>query len=88
MFGAMFDRLLSDVVTRDESSPIFKHHVTHICRKSRALTPEKYLAQDPDMIVADYLASMTDSYFIALYAHLFPRSARRLEYRGYFDDLP
>ncbi len=88
MFGAMYDRLLADVVTRDESSPIFRHHVAHICRKSSALTVEKYLAQDPNMVVADYLASMTDSYFIALYAHLFPSSAHHLEYRGYFDDLP
>ena len=33
---------------------------------------EDYLAGEPNQIVVDYLASMTDSYFMALYGHLFP----------------
>ena len=28
---------------------------------------------------------MTDSYFIDLYAYLFPNSQLRVEYKGYFD---
>ena len=42
------------------------------------------VGEDPDRIVVDYIASMTDDYFVELYAHLFPDSGRKIEYIGYF----
>ena len=46
---------------------------------------EDYLAGEPNQIVVDYLASMTDSYFMALYGHLFPRSDKQVVVFAYED---
>lgn len=87
MFSDLYERLRLDLMEGRESSPIFVHHVQRLCASSRTLTPEGYLSQDPDQIVADYLASMTDGYFSALHAHLFPSKPRNVSLRGYCDDL-
>lgn len=87
MFEEMYAQLLSDVVTDRRESPIFQHHLKRLCVASRSIKPEEYLAQDPNQIVVDYMASMTDSYFMAIYAHLFPESPRRIQTRGYCADL-
>ena len=45
----------------------------------------KYEQTDPNQIVVDYIASMTDDYFIDLHAHLFPESTATIDYKGYFE---
>ncbi len=87
MFSEMYDRLLSDLQTGNESSPVYKHHVTNLCAKSHTLTQDDYLQTDDNQIVVDYMASMTDNYFMALYAHLFPNSSKHIIQRGYCYDL-
>lgn len=87
MFAQLYERLLADVQAGNESSPVFKHHVAALCAKSRSITPEGYLATEPNQVVVDYLASMTDSYFAALYNHLFPGGRRHLTTRTYCWDL-
>ena len=87
MFEDMYARLLADLVAGREDSPIFRHHVKRLCAQSRSITPEGYLAGEPNQIVVDYMASMTDSYFVAIYEHLFPGSTRRIQTRGYCADL-
>ena len=87
MFEELYARLLADLEAGDESSPVTKHHVANLCAKSRTVTAERYLQTEPNQIVVDYMASMTDSYFMALYAHLFPRSDKHIIARGYCADL-
>lgn len=87
MFERLYERLLSDVRAGDESSPVFRHHIDYLAAKSSSLTREGYLRTEANQIVVDYLASMTDRYFTALYAHLFPDDPRRLIERGYCADL-
>ena len=53
----------------------------------RVHNAEDYLAGEPNQIVVDYLASMTDRYFTSLFAHLFPESPLRTVTRGYCADL-
>jgi len=36
-------------------------------------------------MVVDYIASMTDDYFVDLYKHLFPGSKYDVKYVGYFE---
>ena len=62
MFEEMYARLLDDLVRGDESSPVVRHHARSLAAKSRSVTAEDYLAGEPNQIVVDYLASMTDSY--------------------------
>lgn len=87
MFEKLYDRLLTDLKAGDESSPLFKHHIARLCAKSRSITPEAYLAEDPDQIVVDFISSMTDNYFMALYEHFFPGEADALTSHSYCADL-
>lgn len=87
MFEELYERLLEDLLAGDEGSPVFKHHAASLAAKSRTVEIDEYLASDPNQVVVDYMASMTDSYFMALYAHLFPRSKKRIITRGYCSDL-
>ncbi|MDE7300649.1 MAG: phosphohydrolase, partial [Clostridia bacterium] len=47
--------------------------------------PAPYEDNSPDTIVSDFIASMTDDYFIDLFARLFPDSKLKIKYKGYFD---
>lgn len=87
MFEELYERLLADLAAGNENSPVIKHHVDILVKKSRTINAEEYLSQDPNRIVVDYLASMTDSYFMELYAHLFPESSKRIGGRGYCHNL-
>ena len=88
MFEEVYEKLLGDLTEGREESAIFRHHIDYLARKSRSITRERYVgATEPNQIVVDYLASMTDSYVMALYAHLFPERATRVQPRGYCADL-
>ena len=87
MFEMLYTRLLDDLMHADESSPVYRHHVANLVAKSRTISADEYLAQDPNLIVVDYLASMTDSYFMALFAQLFPTSKLHVITRDYCVDL-
>ena len=87
MFAEMYEQLLADLERHNESSPVYRHHAAYLARKSRTVDMAAYLSGEPNQIVVDYLASMTDSYFLSLYAFLFPGSPRRTVIRDYCDDL-
>ena len=78
---------MADLTAGREDSPIFRHHAARLAATSRSIVAEEYLAGEANQIVADYMASMTDSYFMAIYEHLFPQSPRTIRTRGYCADL-
>ena len=84
MFEQLYERLLDDLVHDRRDSPLFRHHVKSLLKTSHSLTEEGYLAQEPNRIVVDYIASMTDNYFMNIYARLFPESHDRIQ-RDYYD---
>ncbi len=84
MMLEVYERLLEDLLSNNTSSPIFTHHIDFINKiPYKRETP--YTDTEPNQIVVDYIASMTDDYFIDLYAHLFPKSHKKILYKGYFD---
>lgn len=84
MMAQLYDRLLSDLMREDRTSPIFTHHIDYVNREyTRRKTT--YEDIDPHRIVVDYIASMTDDYFVDLYRVLFPDSPIRVSYRDYFE---
>ena len=87
MFSEMYEKLLGDLRQRNEESPIFRHHVANLVTKSRTVNANEYLAGEPNQIVVDYMASMTDSYFTTLYAFLFPKSDKHIITQDYCADL-
>lgn len=84
MMQKMYERLLHDLLDGTKKSPISTHHIAYI-NKVYYKREQPYTATEPNMIVADYIASMTDDYFIDLYEHLFPKSNLKVNYKGYFD---
>lgn len=84
MFRDLYERLLEDVVNKDKKSPIFRHHIDKLSKISHSLDSEDYSNEEPNRIVVDYMASMTDGYFDALYKNLFPDREKDIKMRGYF----
>ena len=84
MMAELYEKLLSDLENENRASPIFTHHIDFV--NSVYYKREKpYEETEKNQIVTDYIASMTDDYFIDLYAYLFPESEKKIIYKGYFD---
>ncbi len=85
MMSDIYGQLLEDVIKGRKESPIFTHHIAQVNRThyKRDIPYEK---TEPNQLVVDYIASMTDDYFIELHQFLFPNSDYPVVYRGYFDD--
>ncbi len=88
MFNDMYELLRSDVQSANEDSPFYLHHIESMNRLSHSFDLNSYLEEGADMVVVDYIASMTDSYFMALYDYLFPRSQKTIMVRDFCSDLP
>ena len=86
MMQEIYEQLLEDLVLDKQNSPILLHHVDYVnhTRYQRAV---RYGKTEPNQIVVDYIASMTDDYLIDLHRYLFPDSNYYVEYTGYFNDL-
>ncbi len=84
MMSKIYDKLLIDLKDNNLKSYIYNHHINYINKPYyKRFTP--YEQTEPNQIVVDYIASMTDDYFIDLFNHLFPSSSLKIEYKGYFD---
>lgn len=83
MFEEMYERLLVDLSEGNEDSPIFRHHIFELARISSSIDPSEYASIDPDQVVVDYIASMTDGYFMSIYRRLFPDKNSDVAMRGY-----
>lgn len=70
-FELMYGRFLRDLRDRDETSPIFRHHISRVQRSLAHYGRSYDWSSDPDQTVVDYIASMTDGYFIELASKLF-----------------
>ncbi len=86
MIQRLYYKLLSDLKGGVKSSPIFEHHVDFVSGNHYA-APIPYIETEPNQIVVDYIASMTDDYCTDLYKYLFPDSNLDIKYHGYFERL-
>ena len=86
MFVELYNKLLDDVRNKNTDSFIYRHHIDFIKEAQKYYDRLDYEKEDPDQIVVDYLASMTDDYFIDLHKKLFPDSKHKIEYKSYFDE--
>lgn len=86
MFEKLYEFLCKDYREKGESSVLFRNHISYIEECTRYYTRERnYREEHTEDLVVDYIASMTDDYFVDLFAHLFPESKIRVRYKGYFD---
>ena len=84
MMEELFEELLHHLEHGIKDSPIFTHHI-NIVNSAHYEREIPYEETDPCQIVADYIASMTDDYFVDLHRYLFPASPHEIHYKGYFD---
>ncbi|MBP3422318.1 MAG: phosphohydrolase, partial [Clostridia bacterium] len=82
MMENVYGQLLDDAKQKKQSSPIYRHHILPIAARNAG-----YEKTEVNQLVVDYIASMTDDYFIELHQLLFPSSDLRLQYHGYFGDI-
>ena len=84
MMEKMYEKLKSDLDNGVKSSPIFSQHIDYLSKPYYRKNTD-YPDTENNQVVVDYIASMTDDYFIELYNYLFPRSPTTLKYIGYFE---
>ena len=79
----LYFKLLEDLKNGDRSSPVFTAHIDYV-NQTRYKRETPYEENPVDDIVADFIASMTDDYFIALAGAFFPHHGYKIEYKDYF----
>lgn len=92
MFNALYNELLTQAKCLDKNSILYKHHIEYLRTANNAARYfktsdfiDEYISGSPDDIVVDFIASMTDDYFIDLYHYLFPKGKYDVKYVGYFE---
>lgn len=86
MFAELYYTLLDDVKKMRRDSLIFRHHIDTVNQGRKFYGGKDYAKEEPNQIVVDYIASMTDDYFIALHNRLFPDSQYKIKYKSYFEE--
>lgn len=87
MMEQMYERIYQDAVNRDKHSCLYRHHIAAVLEKQRWYPADKpYTETAPDDLTVDFIAAMTDDYFVDYYHELFPDSPYHIEYVGYFDE--
>ena len=91
MFTAIYYGLLDDLTAGRRDSLVYRHHIDFVNENRRYYldmsAPENdYALEDKHLIVADYIASMTDDYFVDLYHHLYPDGKPDVQYISYFEE--
>ena len=86
MFERMYEELLKQAKSGDTSTVFYRHHVEYLQKINYYNTDSKEYVENtnPHQMVVDYIASMTDNYFLALYEELFPGEKRPIHFKGYF----
>lgn len=85
MFRDMYEKLLKDLKSGDKNTIIYKHHIDFVNNIRKYYPGAAYNEEEPNQIVVDYIASMTDDYFVDLYGEMFPGSKYAIDYISYFD---
>ena len=86
MFAELYEELLRQAESGDRNSILYQHHIAYVKDNNYRAAQEygDYEDEDKNQIVVDFLASVTDDYFIELYKKLFPKGKYGVEFKGYF----
>ena len=87
LMALLYNRLISDIENNTYDSPVFKHYLNDGIQGNVYRNPkDRYITALPDEIVTDFIASMTDDYFIDIckVLHLNDQLLDNLKYNEYF----
>lgn len=88
MFHLMYEKLLDDLKAGDKQSIIYRHHIDFVRENTAPYGADVYMEKtEKNQIVVDFMASMTDDYFVDLFEYLFPESTYAIQYVSYFSDI-
>ncbi|MBQ9058805.1 MAG: HD domain-containing protein [Atopobiaceae bacterium] len=87
LFRRLYERLLRDLEAGDERSPIFVHHIEPLQTWLAPYDKHYEWESDFDLCVVDFIASMTDDYFIEICERLFSEARKLAPRRSYLDEL-
>lgn len=84
MMIKLYERFIKDLEQGNQDSPIFRHYLNQPMLR---YSYEWELENRIDDIVVDYIASMTDDYFVDLFKYLYPDDKLNdmVEYTNYFN---
>ena len=85
MMEQMYEILLKDAKEHNRKSVLYKHHIEYVNGIIKYYAKTDYEENEANDIVMDYIASMTDDYFVDLYNYLFPSGIYGVKYKGYFE---
>ena len=87
LMGLLYDHLVEDLLEDRQDSPVFRHYLNDPVQGACYHDAQNRLVAPPDEIVTDFIASMTDDYFIDIcrYLHLNDPLLDTLRYKEYFD---
>ena len=83
----LYNRLVEDVESRNFESPVFQHYLNDsIQGRYYREKPKGRIIASPDDIVTDFIASMTDDYFVDICKnlHIDDERIKKLKYHEYF----
>lgn len=86
IFCELYEKLLGDLKHGKTDSPVYRHHIDFINEQRRYYGADDYGNTEKNLIVVDYMASMTDDYLVDLYEYLFP-GRKSIKYFSYFEDI-
>lgn len=87
MFYLMYEKLLDDLTAGDRNSIIYRHHIDFVRENTATYGADTYLEKtEKNQVVVDFMASMTDDYFVDLFEYLFPEKPYSIQYVSYFEN--
>lgn len=84
MMQQIYDRLYTDFVKNNRTSLLYKYHVEYVNKFYYNKTLLN-INENPHQVVVDFIASMTDDYFIEFYEYAFSKSNLAIKFKGYFE---
>lgn len=87
MFGEVYKELLKQAKALDKESILYRHHIAYVNENNKYKSYEDnipYEETEINQMVVDFMASMTDDYFISLYDNMFPGGGYKVKFKGYF----
>lgn len=86
MMEKLYYALLDELTKQKKDSYLWQHHIDYIQFHTQHYSSQNYLEEtEPHKIIADYIASMSDDYFIEIYKKLFPNKKIDITYKTYFE---
>lgn len=85
IFRNIYQNMLEELLKHNRKSLVYDHHIDYIKnRRVKYIEHKNYEEEEPNQIIVDYIASMTDDYLIDLHQYLYPNSPHKLKYVNYF----